>query len=107
MAKQKRSTPGIGNEKIIELAETFKLMGDPSRLRIIIRCLEGPACVSDIVKSVGLSQSLVSHHLRLLRATLLLKAERRGRQMFYMVADDHIHCVITDMMDHVGEAENE
>jgi DNA-binding transcriptional ArsR family regulator len=94
----------IGNEEgIAQLADMFRLMGDPSRLSIIVTCLKGPISVGDIAAQLGLSPSLVSHHLRLLRAARVLKAERRGKQMFYSASDEHIECVIADMMAHVGE----
>jgi len=68
--------------------------------------------VGDMADRLGLSGSLVSHHLRLLRAARLLQAERRGRQVFYVVGDAHVRSMLTDMSDHVteeveGEAEGE
>jgi ArsR family transcriptional regulator len=81
----------------------FRLMGDGSRLRIILACLGEPVCVGDIAQQLGLSGSLVSHHLRLLRAARVLRSQRRGRQIFYSVADEHIRCVLFDMVDHVVE----
>lgn len=86
-----------------QLADLFRLMGDPSRLRIIIHCLHEPVSVSDIAANLGLSQPLVSHHLRLLRAARILRAERRGKQVFYVAADGHIQCVIEDMAVHINE----
>lgn len=99
----------IDEDAIVELAEMFRLMSDPTRLRIILACLNAPAAVGDMANSLGLSASLVSHHLRLLRAARLLQADRQGRQVFYMVGDDHIRSMLTDMVDHVAEgaAENE
>lgn len=81
----------------------FRLMGDASRLKVILTCLDAPTCVSDIALRTKLSPSLVSHHLRLLRAARVLRAHRQGKQVFYVAADDHIRCVITDMVAHVGE----
>ena len=78
-------------------------MGDPTRLRIILICLNDPISVGEIAIRLDLSPSLVSHHLRLLRAARVLRAERRGKQMFYSALDDHIRCVIDDMVAHVGE----
>ena len=94
----------IGSEEdLAQLADMFRLMGDASRLSIIVACLREPISVGDIAKQLGLSPSLVSHHLRLLRAARVLKAERRGKHMFYSACDEHIECVISDMMAHVGE----
>ena len=93
----------LTEEQGIELAEIFSLMGDPTRLRIILLCVNGPHCVSDIAESLGVEQSLVSHHLRLLKAGRVLRARRQGKQMIYSLADEHISCVITDMIEHVTE----
>ncbi len=94
----------LGSEEdLAQLADMFRLMGDASRLSIIVACLREPISVGDIAKQLELSPSLVSHHLRLLRAARILRAERRGKQMFYSVCDAHIECVIRDMMAHVGE----
>ena len=93
----------ITDDQAVELAEMFRLMGDPSRLRIILACLHAPTCVSDLAARTRLSQSLVSHHLRLLRASRLLRADRQGKQVFYSPADEHVRCTIADMVAHVGE----
>jgi len=88
---------------VAELADLFRLLGDITRLRIVLSCLEAPVAVSDIAKSLNLSPSLVSHHLRLLRAARIVKSERQGKQVFYSVADHHISCVLTDMLEHIQE----
>jgi ArsR family transcriptional regulator, lead/cadmium/zinc/bismuth-responsive transcriptional repressor len=93
----------LTDDQIVELAEMFRLMGDPSRLKIIAACLGTPMYVSDIAAKLGLSQPLVSHHLRLLRAARVLRSERRGKQIFYVAADEHVKRVINDMADHVSE----
>jgi len=81
-------------------------MGDETRLKIILTCLDGPISVGDIAVRVEVSQSLVSHHLRLLRAARVLRSERKGKNVFYSAADAHIECVINDMVAHVSEPEN-
>lgn len=93
-----------GDDKTAELADMFRLLGDTSRLRIVMTCLHEAVCVGDIAGRLELTPSLVSHHLRLLRAARVVRSERRGKQMFYTAADEHIRRVITDMLDHVGEA---
>ena len=98
-----RLAPELDEDRTAELAEMFRLMGDGSRLRIILACLGEPVCVGDIAERLGLSGSLVSHHLRLLRAARVLRAKRQGKQVFYSVADEHIRCVLYDMVDHVVE----
>jgi len=98
-----RARMRIGEDQVVELAEMFRLMSDPTRLRIILACLDAPAAVGEMAERLGISASLVSHHLRLLRAARLLQADRRGRQVFYMVGDEHIRSMLTDMVDHVSE----
>ena len=90
-------------EAVVRLADLFRLMGDPTRLKIILTCLTEPICVGEIAERLGLSPSLVSHHLRLLRAARILKAERQGKQMFYAGADAHIEHVVGDMLAHIRE----
>lgn len=85
------------------IAETYRLLGDPTRLRVLFTCLEAPIAVGDIARATGASQSLVSHHLRLLRAARLVRGTRRNKQVFYELADDHIARMLTDMLDHAQE----
>ena len=88
---------------VAELADMFRLLGDTTRLRIVLTCLAGPTAVGDIAGRLGLSSSLVSHHLRLLRAARLVKAERQGKQVFYAAADQHISGVLADLLEHIAE----
>lgn len=90
-------------DTVVQLADLFRLMGDPTRLRIILSCLDAPVSVGSIAEALRLSPSLVSHHLRLLKAARVLRGERRGKQIFYSALDDHIRCVIDDMVVHIGE----
>lgn len=97
----------IGDDQVVELADMFQMMSDPTRLRIILACLDAPAAVGEMAERLGISASLVSHHLRLLRAARLLQADRRGRQVFYVVGDQHIRSMLSDMVDHVAEEDAE
>lgn len=96
----------VSDQDISQLAELFRLMGDTNRLRIVLSCLHQPVSVSAMTEQLGLSQSLASNHLRLLRGARIVRAERRGKQVFYVVADAHIQCVIEDMVAHVAEPAN-
>jgi DNA-binding transcriptional ArsR family regulator len=93
----------LGDDRAAELADLFRLLGDATRLRIVISCLDAPIAVGDIAARLGLSGSLVSHHLRLLRAAAIVRAERQGKQVFYVAADDHVRRIVVDMMEHVAE----
>lgn len=93
----------LTDDKAIELADMFKMLGDPSRLRIVAETLSGPQSVGHMAEKLGLSPSLVSHHLRLLRAARLVSPERRGKQIFYRIHDAHVAHVIADMVAHVNE----
>ncbi len=95
--------PTLNEDTAVQLAEVFHLIGDPNRLRIVFACLDEPVCVSDMAAQLGLSPSLVSHHLRLLRAARLLGSERRGKQLYYRAADDHIRSVHRDIAEHEEE----
>ncbi len=94
------------DNSVAQLADLFHLLGDPTRLRIVLSCLPAPIAVGDIAASLDLSSSLVSHHLRLLRAARIVKAERKGKHMFYSAADAHITGVLEDMLEHIAEPHN-
>ncbi|CAN7581704.1 metalloregulator ArsR/SmtB family transcription factor [Pseudoduganella sp. LjRoot289] len=88
---------------VTQLADLFHLLGDPTRLRIVLACVAAPVAVGDIASLLNLSSSLVSHHLRLLRAARIVKSERQGKQVFYSAADAHISGVLHDMLEHIAE----
>lgn len=90
-----------------ELADLFRLLGDTTRLRVVLACLNAPVAVSDIAARLDLSPSLVSHHLRLLRAARMVKADRHGKQVFYVAADQHVSGVLHDMLEHIAEPHQE
>ena len=93
----------LGTDQTTELADLFRLLGEPNRLGIVLSCLDGPLNVGEIASRLSLSQSLVSHHLRLLRAARLLKAGRRGKQVFYSLPDCHVRDMLTNMIEHLVE----
>ncbi|WP_083222771.1 ArsR/SmtB family transcription factor [Ensifer sp. LC163] len=93
----------LSHNEITILAETFRLLGDPSRLKILLSCLAGPISVGDIAERLDLSLSLVSHHLRLLRGAHLVKGVRQAKQIFYEIADQHVSQVLQDMATHISE----
>lgn len=94
-------TQELSTDQISDLADMFRLMSDPSRLRIIMECLHTPTSVGDIASSLKLSTSLVSHHLRLLRAGRIIQFERKGARVFYKISDEHVRHVLQNMAAHV------
>ncbi|CCV13920.1 metalloregulator ArsR/SmtB family transcription factor [Mesorhizobium sp. STM 4661] len=93
----------LSRNEVAILAETFRLLGDPSRLKILLTCLPGPISVGDIAVNLDLSLSLVSHHLRLLRGARLVRGERQAKQIFYEIADQHVSQMLQDMATHISE----
>ncbi|WP_042337924.1 ArsR/SmtB family transcription factor [Paraburkholderia ferrariae] len=100
-------TPLLDDERAAPLADLFRLLGDPTRLRIVLACVQDRLAVGAIAESLGLSPSLVSHHLRLLRAARIVRAEREGKQVFYAAADLHISTMLAGMLEHVSEPAGE
>lgn len=96
----------LGDGRATRMAEMFRLLGEPNRLSLVYACLEQPQSVASLAEQIDISMSLASHHLRLLRAARLLVAERRGKQVFYVAADDHVQRVLRDMIEH-GDERNE
>ncbi|MEQ8322811.1 MAG: metalloregulator ArsR/SmtB family transcription factor [Rhodospirillales bacterium] len=86
-----------------EIADLFRILGDPTRLGIVYACLRAPMAAGDIAEQLEISPSLASHHLRLLRAARLVRAERRGKHVYYIAADDHVTSVLSDMAAHAAE----
>lgn len=97
----------LADDSVVELADLFRLLGDASRLKIVASCLDQPRSVSEMAERAELSVSLASHHLRLLRAARIVRAERQGKQVFYEAQDDHVRRAIEDMLAHIGEPRDE
>jgi DNA-binding transcriptional ArsR family regulator len=86
------------------LAETFRALGDPTRVRILDALSRAELCVCDLAALVGLSESATSHQLRLLRSLRLVRTRRSGRLIFYALDDDHITRLFAQGLEHVEEA---
>ena len=87
-----------------ELAATFAVLGDPTRVRLVDALAHGELCVSDLSAVVGLSESGVSHQLRLLRSLRIVRARRAGRQVYYQLDDAHIRTLLDQGRRHIEEA---
>jgi DNA-binding transcriptional ArsR family regulator len=86
------------------LADTFRALGDPTRVRILDALSHGELCVCDLAAVLGVSQSAVSHQLRLLRGLRLVRSRRDGRMIFYALDDRHIIALFRQTLRHVQEA---
>ncbi len=94
----------VGGDTVTGLADTFRALGDPTRVRILDALSHGELCVCDLAAVLSLSQSAVSHQLRLLRGLRLVRARREGRMVFYALDDLHVVDLLRQGLKHVGEA---
>ena len=85
------------------LAELFKVFGDPTRIRILFVLFETEVCVCDLARALNMTQSAVSHQLRILKESRLVKNRREGKSMFYSLADDHVRTMIAQGREHILE----
>ena len=90
-------------EKLYDLAELFKIFGDSTRIKILYALFEAELCVCDIAQLLGLSQTAVSHQLRILKINRLVRARKEGKNVFYSLADSHVCQIIGQGMEHVEE----
>lgn len=85
------------------LADLFKVFGDSTRIRILFILFETEVCVCDLAKALNMTQSAVSHQLRILKQNKLVKNRREGKSVFYSLADDHVRTMIAQGREHVLE----
>ena len=90
-------------DRLLRLADLFKVFGDGTRIRILYVLLEAEVCVCDLATLLGMQQSAVSHQLRILKQASLIKARRDGKTVFYSLADDHVATLLKQGMEHVCE----
>lgn len=91
------------DRELERLSEVFKIFSDGSRLRIISALISQELCVADLAEQLGMSQSAVSHQLRLLKAGRLVQPRREGKTVYYSLADDHVRKIIAQGMEHIME----
>ena len=91
------------DEHLYDLAELFKVFGDSTRIKILYALFEAELCVCDIARILNLTQSAVSHQLKVLKTARLVKPRRDGKTIFYSVADDHVRRIIAQGMEHIEE----
>ena len=85
------------------LEELFKIFGDSTRIKILYVLHEGELCVCDIAAVLSMTQSAVSHQLRILRHNRLIKSRRNGKNIYYSLADEHVHTIISMGIEHIDE----
>ena len=90
-------------ETLYDLAELFKMFGDSTRIGIICALYENELCVYDIARLLHMTQSAISHQLRLLRTAGLVRARRAGKSVFYSLDDGHVHTIFQQGLEHVTE----
>ena len=91
------------DEDLNDLSELFKVFGDSTRIRILFVLHGEEMCVKDIAERLDMTQSEVSHQLKILKQAKLIKNRREGKQIFYALSDDHVHSIITLGLEHVQE----
>lgn len=91
-------------DELYYLSELFKIFGDQTRIRILYLLLEhGEMCVQEIADSIDMSQSSISHQLRVLKQSHLVRFRREGRTIYYSLADEHVHTIMHQGLEHIQE----
>ena len=90
-------------EELYDLAELFKVFGDSTRIRILFVLFEAEVCVCDLAETLNMTQSAISHQLRILKQNKLVKSRRDGKQVFYSLSDDHVKTIINQGLEHIEE----
>lgn len=96
----------LAGASVEAIADVFKLLGDPTRVKLVDILTHGERCVCDLAALAGLSESAVSHQLRLLRAARLVRVRRAGRLAYYSLDDHHVVGLLHDTRKHVEEGQS-
>ena len=89
--------------ELYDLAELFKIFGDSTRIRILFVLFEAEVCVCDLASVLNMTQSAISHQLKILKQNKLVKSRREGKSVFYSLADDHVRTIIAQGQEHIEE----
>ncbi len=89
--------------ELYDLAELFKIFGDSTRIRILFVLFEEEVCVCDLASALNMTQSAISHQLKILKQNKLVKSRRDGKSVFYSLADDHVRAIIAQGQEHIEE----
>lgn len=93
----------LDDDKIIDISELFKIFGDSTRIKIINVLIDKEMCVGDISSLINVSQSAVSHQLRILKTSKLVKYRKDGKEIYYSLADDHVEKIFRMGCEHIDE----
>lgn len=91
------------DELLYDMAELFKVFGDSTRVRILYALSAQELCVCDLADAINMTQSAVSHQLRILKQARLVRYRRKGKIVYYSLADDHVHMIFEQAMEHISE----
>ena len=94
---------GLKESDLYILTEFFKVLGNPTRIRILLLLMEQDANVSDLAEQLGMTQSAVSHQLNLLKSNKLVRRRRDGKMIFYALVDEHVQMIIEKGTEHIRE----
>ena len=92
-----------GEEELCSLAELYKIFGDSTRIKILYCLFEAEMCVCDIAQLLNMTTSAISHQLRVLKNSQLVRFRKEGKTVFYSLADDHVRSILSQGMDHICE----
>lgn len=90
-------------DHLMDLSELFKVFGDSTRIKILYVLLEADMCVCDLAQILNMTQSAISHQLRILKQSKLVKNRREGKTVIYCLADGHVRSIISQGMEHIEE----
>lgn len=88
---------------LYDLAELYKTFGDSTRIRILFVLFEEEVCVCDLAEALHMTQSAISHQLKILKQSKLVKSRREGKSVFYSLADGHVRTIIAQGIEHINE----
>jgi ArsR family transcriptional regulator, zinc-responsive transcriptional repressor len=103
VSTRRDARPALDASQLADAAELLRALGTPHRLAIVLELAQSPRCVHELVERVGISQSLASQHLRVLRTIGLVTGSRRGKETLYSLADEHVAHIARDAITHGSE----
>lgn len=103
MEKEFEQMPAPTEEELYDLAELFKVFGDSTRIKILYVLVESDMSVGDIAQALNMTQSSISHQLRVLKQSRLVRFRREGKNIVYSLADDHVHTIMSQGLEHLEE----